>query len=187
MYRQTGGIMRYEIIGKNIEVTEGIRTAATDSLGDLEKYFNDKDVTARVVVRTYPVGQKVEVTLIPTKGHAIRQEVIHENLYAAIDMAGKKLENQIRKLKERVTSSKKRKKSFGEVYVENEIGQHKEKLREVTRRKKLENKPMTEEEAILQFEMSGHDFYVFEDFEVEITKIIYKRKDGQYGIIELEA
>ncbi len=179
--------MRYEIIGKNIEVTEGIRTAAKDSLGELEKYFNDKDVTARVVVRTYPVGQKVEVTLVPIKGHAIRQEVIHENLYAAIDMAGKKLEKQIRKLKERVTTSNKRKKGFSEIYVESAIQESNDKLREITRRKTLENKPMTEEEAILQFELSGHDFYVFEDFEVELTKIIYKRKDGQYGIIELEA
>ncbi len=179
--------MKYEIIGKNIEVTDGIRTAAQDSLGELEKYFNDKDVTVRVVVRTYPVGQKVEVTLVPAQGHAIRQEVIHEDLYAAIDMAGKKIENQIRKLKERVTSSKKRKKGFSEIYVESAIEKNESKLGEITRRKTLENKPMTEEEAILQFELSGHDFYVFEDFEVEMTKIIYKRKDGQYGIIELEA
>ncbi len=175
--------MRFEITGKNIEVTEGIRQAVYSSLEGLEKYFANKDLDAKVVVRTYPVGQKIEVTLVVDGGQTIRQEVQHEDLYAAIDVVGKKLEKQIRRMKERVTSTTRRKESVVDLFAE--FDSKEEKLQKVTRRKELSNKPMTEEEAILQFELSGHDFYVFEDFEVELTKILYKRKDGEYGVIEL--
>ncbi len=175
--------MRFEIIGKNIEVTEGIREAVYGSLESLENYFTSQDIDAKVLVRTYSVGQKVEVTLVIDGGQTIRQEVQHEDLYAAIDMVGKKLEKQIRRMKERVNTSKKHSKAVAEVFAE--FDTKAEKLQKVTRRKELSNKPMTEEEAILQFELSGHDFYVFEDFEVEMVKILYKRKDGEYGVIEL--
>ncbi len=175
--------MRFEIIGKNIEVTEGIREAAYEALTGLEKYFASQEIDAKVLVRTYPVGQKVEVTLVIDGGQTIRQEVQHEDLYAAIDIAGKKLEKQIRKLKGRVTSSKRQAAGLAELLAD--FDSKDEPLQQITRRKELSNKPMTEEEAILQFELSGHDFYVFDDFEVDMVKILYKRKDGEYGIIEL--
>ncbi len=178
--------MRYEIVGKNIEVTEGIRDAVRSSLDELVKYFAEKDIVAKVLVRTYSVGQKVEVTLVIDSGHSIRQEVTHDDLYAAIDLVGKKLEKQIRRMKERISTSKRQSKSVSEVFAP-AFEKEEEILRQVTRRKSLSNKPMTEEEAILQFELSGHDFFVFEDFEVEIIKVLYKRKDGEYGIIELES
>ncbi len=175
--------MKIEITGKNIEVTEGIRVAVEESITEVEKYFVDKDINAKVVVRTYPVGQKIEVTLGVAGGQTIRQEVQHEDLYAAIDIVGKKLEKQIRRMKERVTTTTRRKESVVGLFSDFET--EKENLQRVTRRKELSNKPMTEEEAILQFELSGHDFYVFDDFEVDVVKILYKRKDGEYGVIEL--
>ncbi len=175
--------MRFEIIGKNIEVTEGIKGAVQTSIEGVDKYFMNKDLDVKVVVRTYPVGQKVEVTLVVDGGQAIRQEVQHEDLYAAIDIAGKKLEKQIRRMKERVTTTTRRKEPVVGLFSDFET--EKEDLQKVTRRKELSNKPMTEEEAILQFELSGHDFYVFDDYEVDLIKILYKRKDGEYGVIEL--
>ncbi len=89
-------------------------------------------------------------------------------------------------MKERISTSKRHSKSASEVFAP-AFEKEKELLSQVTRRKSLTNKPMSEEEAILQFELSGHDFFVFEDFEVEIIKVLYKRKDGEYGIIELES
>lgn len=175
--------MKYEIIGKNIEVTDAIENAVKDSLNDLEKYFAGKEVIAKVVVRTYNVGQKVEVTFVVDQNVIARQENVHDNLYAAIDMVGKKLEKQIRKIKDRMDSSVKRRESVSTIFAVDKF----EKLdaRKITRRKTLENKPMDEEEAILQFEIIGHDFFVFEDLD-EVTKILYKRRDGEYGIIELQ-
>lgn len=176
--------MKYEIVGKNIEVTGAIDAAIRDSLDNLEVYFQDKEIIAKVLVRTYNVGQKVEVTLLVDQSVVSRQEVLHDNLYAAIDMVGKKLEKQIRKIKDRMETSVKRRSSVAEIFMVEKM--KKEETRRVSRRKTLENKPMDEEEAILQFEISGHDFFVFEDLD-EVTKILYKRKDGEYGIIELEA
>lgn len=177
--------MKIQIIGKNIEVTEGISNAIHNSLEVLERYFNNKELEAKVIVRTYPIGQKVEVNLFIDAGHSIRQEVTHEDLYAAIDMTGKKLERQIRRFKDRIAMDKKKSDSLNKLLVLEQFNEPKE-VRKVTRRKQLENKPMTESEALLQFELSGHDFYVFDDFENDIVKILYKRKDKNYGIIELD-
>lgn len=178
--------MKVETIGKNIEVTQGIREAVQTSIERVEKYFKDKEIEAKVLVRTYPIGTKVEATVIVDKTHIIRQEESHDDLYAAIDLVGKKLDKQIRKIKERMARDAKRQASASKIFADYDH-EKSEKINEITRRKVLENKPMTEEEAILQFELVGHDFFVFDDYEVELTKILYKRKDGEYGIIELDA
>lgn len=176
--------MNITISGKNFEVTEGIRDAIENSLTPLEKYFNNKEIDANVVVKTYHVGQKIEVSLIINHGHTIRQEVMHEDLYAAIGMVGKKLDKQIKKLHSRVRVNKKHTHEIIPFLVEEIDGGKNHKS--ITRRKTIDNKPMTEDEAILQFEISGHDFYIFEDFQNgDLKKVLYKRKDGEYGIIEL--
>ncbi len=175
--------MRINITGKDFKVSDRIKSAVEESIVGVEKYFNNKEIDAKVLISSYPVGKKVEVTLIIAGGHTIRQEEQHENVYAAIDIIGKRLEKQIRRMKERVTTTTRRKESVVELFTEFETKD--EKLQKITRRKELSNKPMNEEEAILQFELSGHDFYVFDDYEAELVKILYKRKDGEYGIIEL--
>ncbi len=176
--------MRLDIVGKNIEVTEGIKFAIENSVNELDKYFEHKEISTKVVVKTYPVGSKVEISVFIDANHTLRQEVLHEDLYAAIDLAGKKLEKQIRKFNDRLKHSKKGKEDIS-VFLSEEVGEAKEPVK-VIRRKVLENKPMSEEEALLQFEITGHDFFVFEDYEVEMNKVIYKRKDGAYGIIEIQ-
>ncbi len=94
--------MKIEITGKNIDVTEGIENAIEESLAQITTYFKEKNIVAKVLVRTYPVGQKIEISLQMDGDHTIRQEVKHEDLYAAISMAGKKLERQVRRFKTRI-------------------------------------------------------------------------------------
>jgi putative sigma-54 modulation protein len=178
-----GGIMKLELVGKNIEITEGIKMAVENALGELEKYFTNKDVTAHVVVKTYTVGSKAEINIKIDANHTIRQEVMHDDLYAAISLAGKKIDKQIKKLNSRVKEHAKDKAEVIKYFTAEAY--HEKEPKKIIRRKELENKPMSEAEALLQFEISGHDFYVFEDFNDEITKIIYRRKDNEYGIIEL--
>ena len=94
--------MKLEVVGKNIEVTEGIRNAIENAVNELDKYFVKKELTTKVVVKTYPVGTKVEMTIIVDADHTLRQEVMNDDLYYAIDKAGKKMERQLRKFKERL-------------------------------------------------------------------------------------
>ncbi len=177
-------MIKYEIIGKNIDVTEAMHSAIIESLDKLDVYFSDREITAKVVVRTYNVGQKIEVTFLVDHSVVARQEMTHDNLYAAIDLVGKKLEKQIRRINDRIASHKKRNESVAQAFSKTE--ESKEVRKQVFRRKTLVNKPMDEEEAILQFEIFGHDFFIFEDAKTEMTKVLYKRKDGEYGVIELE-
>ena len=176
--------MKLQLVGKNIQVTEGIKLAVENSIGELDKYFSNKDVSAHVVVKTYPVGSKAEFNIKVDAHHTIRQEVMHDDLYAAIDLGGKKIEKQIRKFKARAKEHSKDKEEVIKYFTEEAKSDLKPK--KIIRRKELENKPMSEEEALLQFEISGHDFFVFDDFNEEITKIIYKRKDNEYGIIDIQ-
>lgn len=176
--------MNIEISGKNFEVTEGIREAVANSLTPLEKYFANKEIDAKVVVKTYKVGQKIEVSLVINHGNVIRQEVMAEDLYAAIAQVGKKLDKQIKKMNSRLKINKKHGEEIIPFLVEYDNGAESHKT--ITRRKTIDNKPMSEDEAILQFEISGHDFYIFNDYlDGDITKVLYKRKDGEYGVIEL--
>ena len=175
--------MKLELVGKNIEVTEGIKLAVENALGELEKYFTNKDVSAHVVVKTYPVGSKAEFNIKIDANHTIRQEVMHDDLYAAISLAGKKIDKQIKKLNSRVKEHAKDKAEIIKYFTS--AAEQDNEPKKIIRRKELDNKPMSEAEALLQFEISGHDFFVFEDFKDDITKIIYKRKDNEYGIIEL--
>lgn len=177
-------MIKYEITGKNIDVTDAMHNAIIESLSKLEQYFADRDIIAKVVVRTYNVGQKIEVTFLVDHSVIARQEMTHDNLYAAIDLVGKKLEKQIRRINDRIASHKKRNESVAQAFSKTEESNKDRK--QVSRRKTLVNKPMDEEEAILQFEIFGHDFFIFEDSVSEMTKVLYKRKDGEYGIIELE-
>ncbi|MFV0289246.1 MAG: ribosome hibernation-promoting factor, HPF/YfiA family [Mycoplasmatales bacterium] len=174
--------MKVRIIGKNIEVTEAIKNAVEEQLQILDKYFVDKELQADVVVRTYKVGQKIEITVNMDKDHTLRQEEVQDDLYDAITLAVKKMERQVRKFKNRLVEFNNKKEIIG-MFLEQDIV---EDIPKITKRKQLDdNKLMTEAEAILQFELVGHDFFIFEDANTEITKVLYKRKDQEYGIIEL--
>lgn len=174
--------MKIQIVGKNITVTEAIEAKIKSNLSALDKYFNNADLNANVLVRTYPVGQKIEITINIDKDHTLRQEVQENDLYDAINKATDRLERQIKKFKGRIVGKKNKIETLN-LFAETTSD---EKIKKITKRKTIENKLMSEEEATLQFELVGHDFYLFIDAETEVNKIIYKRKDKEYGIIELD-
>ena len=175
--------MRFEIVGKNISVTEGMRKKIEEKLSFLDKYILiDPNVIARVVCRVYPNTQKIEVT-IPTKVGILRAEVEHEDFYAAIDLAIDKLEDQIRRQKTRL--SRRHKDSLAESFIEKD-----EKVLEeediAVKTKIITPEKMDLEEAIMRMEMLGHSFFIYVDNENDEIAVVYRRNDGKYGLIETE-
>ena len=174
--------MKYNIRGDKMVVTDAIRDYAEEKLGKLEKYFKDDDITANVLTRVRGNSQIVEVT-IPTSKFVLRSEEENEDLYAAIDLVSDKLERQIRKNKTRLNRNfKENVKEFNFDYVlEDTEEESKEKI---VKRKNIELKPLDEEEAILEMELLGHSFFVYKDMDTNNVCVLYKRKDGDYGLIE---
>lgn len=179
--------MKYQIIGKNITVTKGISSAIEKKLSKMDKYFDpNEEVECRAVVSAYQNGDKVEVT-IRTKDVVLRTETKNPDLYAAVDLTIDKLEGQMRKLK---TKMKKRyeREGIGKAILYDQILDEKlkdEKNIEV-KTKSYKLTPITLDEAILEMESVGHDFYVYLDSEDEKVSIVYKRKEGGYGLIQVE-
>ena len=177
--------MNITIRGSKLDITEAMETYAKEKIGKLEKYLeNSEDENATILAKIHGHLHIVEVT-IPLKNIILRAEERQEDFYAAIDTVIDKLERQIRKNKTRINSKKnKDTKDFAYDYIE-EIEDEEEKEK-IVKRKKIEVKPMDEEEAILQMELLGHQFYLYKDAETNKPALVYKRKDGDYGIIEAE-
>ncbi len=178
--------MKYQIIGKNIEVTEGIKEALLKKMSRMDKYFViDDDVTCRAVVRTYKTGQKVEITIF-TKMMDFRAEVVDDDLYAAFDLAIDKLEGQMRKLKTRL--DRRNRDGLGKsIAFENfDAEQEEEENDEVIRTKSYMLTPMSVDEAITRMEALGHDFFMYLDDEDQMISVLYRRADGGLGIIQAE-
>jgi putative sigma-54 modulation protein len=179
--------MKFIIRGKNIDVTEAIKSYIENKLDKLDKYLeNPNSVSATVNVRVKGNKQIVEVT-IPTKKIILRGEESSEDLYASIDLVSDKLERQIRKNKTKMASQ--RAKTIIEDikfdYIEPLQEEHKEE-KLIVKRKEIETKPMNEEEAVLQMELIGHEFYIFKNADNGKTSVVYKRKDKNYGIIDIK-
>lgn len=178
-----GVIMKVNIVGKNVKVTPAIAEKVNKKLDHLTKYFLiDDNVTAKVLIRTYPIGQKIEVT-IPTKYAILRAEVVDDDLYAAIDLAIDKLEDQIRRQKTRL--QRKNRLSLAEAFLDEEESSE-DDIDEVVKTKSIEPQEMSLDEAIMKMELLGHDFFIYTDDETEKIAVVYKRKDGDYGLIETE-
>ncbi len=175
--------MRVELLTKNVQITEGIEDNIKSSLSKLDKYFKGEELVAKVTIKTYSIGQKIEIELPIDESHVLRQETVERDLYQAIDLATDKLEKQIKKVKNRAQDHVNERKEFLDYFAEFEVKQ--EEVSKITKRKELDLQPMSEEEAILQFEIIGHDFFVFLDGRTDETKLLYQRKDGEYGVITL--
>ena len=174
--------MKISVRGKNITITEGIENKITQKLSKLDKYFIDSDqLEAKVLVRVYPRGQKIEVT-IPAGNLLLRAEVIDDDLYAAIDYVIDKLEGQIRKYKTRLDRKSPDKKLAFNMASIVPLDTPEEDI--VVKTKTIHPKPMDLEEAIMQMELIGHSFFVYTDVETNQIAIVYKRHDGDYGLIE---
>lgn len=185
-----GGVhmLNFNIRGENIEVTPAIREHVENKVSKLERYFTEgADATANVNLKVYNDKQtKVEVT-IPMKNLTLRAEERHDDLYAAIDLIVDKLERQIRKYKTKVNRKFREREGVAAFFAS--VNKNKTDFEDddefsIVRTKRFDLKPMDQEEAILQMNMLGHNFFVFTDAESEDTNIVYKRRDGKYGLIE---
>ncbi len=182
--------MKYQIVGKNVTVTDSIRADIEKKLGRMDKYFVDDDnVLCRAVVVAYNVGAKVEITIF-TKAMDFRTEVRDNDLYAAVDHAIDKLEDQMRRLKTRMNRSKDAGKGLGlgktlafQNFQEEEEAAEAE---EVVRTKSIYLEPMTLDEAITHMDALGHSFFLYLDIDDDRVSVAYKRVDGGYGVIEAE-
>ena len=173
--------MRYVISGKNIDVTEGLRTAITDKLGKLERYFTP-DTEVHVTLSVEKERQKIEVT-IPVKGTVIRSEQVSNDMYVSIDLVEEVIERQLRKYKNKIVQREQGAGSFRQEFIDKEAED--EEVR-IIRTKQFDMKPMYPEDACVQMEMLGHSFYVFVNAETEQINVVYKRKGNTYGLIEPE-
>ena len=171
--------MNISIRGDKLEVTSAIKDYVKEKLAKLDKYFEEPNkIDASVLLKVRNGNQIIEVT-IPTNKYTLRAEEKNADMYAAIDLVVDVLERQIRKNKTRLNKVK----SDDTVFAYFEEEEVEVPQNEIIKRKTIENKPMGEEEAILQMELLNHDFFVFKNVDEECTSVLYKRKDGNYGII----
>lgn len=178
--------MEIIIRGDKLKITDSMHNYIKEKLGKLEKYLKNSDeIRANVIVKVKNHEQRVEIT-IPLKTYIVRAEETKDDFYAAVDKALDTLERQIRKNKTRMMSKQvKTNFDFDISEIEQEIEKEQEE-KKVVKRKTVEVKPMNEEEAILQMELLGHEFYMYKDSESGKSAVVYKRKDGNYGVIESE-
>ena len=183
--------MKLTISGKQMELTQGIKDNIESKLSKLDKYISP-DTDVKVTVSAKKGRHKIEVTIAPKNGHVIRAEESQENLYPAIDLVVDKLKIQLKKYKGKMQRRHQDNQSirFDSPEINDAILEELEDFEEVPfeikRRKKINVKPMSEEEAVLQMELVGHDFYIFKNDETDEIALVYKRKNGGYGIIEQE-
>lgn len=171
--------MQYIISGKNIEITDGLKSAVIEKVGKLERYFSE-ETEAHITLSVEKDRQKIEVT-IPVKGRTIRAEQTSTDMYVSIDLVEETIERQLKKYKNKLTS-REQAAGFTESYVE-ETYEDAPEIK-IVKTKKFGIKPMNAEEACLQMELLGHSFYVFCNDQTDEVNVVYKRKDGSFGLIE---
>ena len=175
--------MKFVIVGRNIEVTPGLREAVEDKIGKLEKYFNP-DTEVHVTLSVENDRQKIEVT-IPVKGSIIRSEQVSNDMYVSIDLVEEIIERQLKKYKTKIVDKQQSASAFSKLFIENDYMDDEEI--KIVRTKKFDIKPMYPEDACIQMELLGHSFFVFINAETDQVNVVYKRKGDTYGLIEPEA
>jgi len=175
--------MKYTLIGRNVEITDGLRDAVEGKLDKLGKYFAD-DTEAKVALSTDGDLQKIEVT-IPTKVGYIRAEEASRDMYNSIDSVEDIIEKQIKKHKTKLIDKKQSAVAFSQLFMDEYPAEDEEEIR-IVKTKSFAVKPMDPEEACLQMDMLGHDFFVFLNMDTNKVNVVYKRKGNSYGLIEPE-
>ena len=174
--------MKFIIIGRNIDITEGLKSAVQEKLGKLERYFTP-ETEIHVTLSVEKDRQKIEVT-IPVKGNIIRSEQVSSDMYVSIDLVEEDIERQLRKYKTKIVNQQQAGGNFQKEFVEDEFLEDEEV--KIIRTKKFGIKPMYPEDACVQMELLGHNFYVFRNAETDEVNVVYKRKGNTYGLIEPE-
>ena len=172
--------MKFIISGRNLEVTEGLKNTVIDKLGKLERYFTS-DTEVNVTMSIEKERQKIEVT-IPVKGHIIRSEQVSNDMYVSIDLVEEVIERQLRKYKNKLVAKQQDGGNFRREFLEKEENIEPEEIK-IIRTKEIEMKPMYPEDACIQMELLGHNFYMFHNAESDEVNVVYKRKGGTYGMI----
>ena len=177
--------MEIKIRGEKLKITDAMHDYVTEKIGKLDKYLENSDnVYANVIVKVKGHEVTVEIT-IPLKSYILRSEETQNDFYAAVDKTIDILERQVRKQKTRLMS-KQVKPSYDFNFEGIELEKEEKEKKKIVKRKTIEVKPMNEEEAILQMELLGHEFFMYKDSETNTPCVIYKRHDGHYGVIESE-
>ena len=176
------GTMKFIISGKNITVSQGLKTAVEDKLGKLERYFTP-DTEVIVTLSVEKERQKIEVT-IPVKGNIIRSEQVSNDMYVSIDLVEEVIERQLRKYKNKIVDKQQAAANFQKEYIDKDYEEEDEV--KIIRTKKFGIKPMYPEDACVQMELLGHNFFVFCNAETDQVNVVYKRKGNTYGLIEPE-
>ena len=175
--------MRFVIVGRNIEVTDGLKEAVEEKLGKLDRFFAP-DTEVKVTLSVEKERQKIEVT-IPVKGSIIRSEQVSNDMYVSIDLVEEVIERQLKKYKNKLIDKQQDAAAFAQEYIDKEYVDDDEDVK-IIRTKRFDVKPMDPEEACVQMELLGHSFYVFFNSETEQINVVYKRKGNTYGLIEPE-
>ena len=174
--------MEFIISGKNIDVTPGLRSAVQEKLGKLERYFT-AETEVHVTLSVEKERQKIEVT-IPVKGNLIRSEQVSSDMYVSIDLVEEVIERQLRKYKTKIVNKQQENTNFQKTFMDDDFLEEEDV--KIIRTKKFGIKPMYPEDACVQMELLGHNFYVFRNAETEEVNVVYKRKGNTYGLIEPE-
>ena len=175
--------MRFIISGKNIDVTQGLRSNIEQKLGKLERYFTP-ETEIIVTLSVEKERQKIEVT-IPVKGNIIRSEQVSDDMYVSIDLVEEVIERQLRKYKNKLLDKHQEGGDFRSEFMAEEADLDDGEIK-IVRTKRFGMKPMFPEDACVQMELLGHNFFVFSNAETDEVNVVYKRKDGAYGLIEPE-
>ncbi len=174
--------MKFVIVGKNVDVTPALRSNIEEKIGKLEKYFSP-DTEAHVTLSVEKERHKIEVT-IPVKGSIIRSEQVSNDMYISIDLVEEIIERQLKKYKNKIIDKEQAAESFKREYIERDY-QDEDEIK-IVRTKQFDMKPMYPEDACVQMELLGHNFYVFNNAETGAVNVVYKRKANTYGLIEPE-
>lgn len=178
-------MLKFNIRGENVDLTDAIRDYVEKRISKISKFLEDNvDATAHVNLKVYKnKTYKVEVT-IPLPYLTLRAEETSNDMYASIDLVTDKLERQIRKYKTKVNRKSREKGLKNMEFVPDDDSDDTDALK-IVRTKEISLKPMDSEEAVLQMDMLGHDFFIFQDADTNGTSVVYRRKDGRYGLIEI--
>ena len=170
--------MRFIITGRNIDITEGLKSAVEEKLGKLDRFFAP-ETEVNVTLSVEKERQKIEVT-IPVKGNIIRSEQVSSDMYVSIDLVEEVIERQLKKYKNKIVDKQQNAAAFTQEFVEKDYDDDEVKI---IRTKRFGIKPMDPEEACVQMELLGHNFFVFYNCDEDRVNVVYKRKNGTYGLI----
>ena len=179
-------MIKYSIRGENLEVTEALRDYVVSKLEKIEKYFQaDQELDARVNLKVYREKTAKDEVTIPLGSITLRAEDVSQDMYGSIDLVTDKIERQIRKNKTKIERKNRNKKSTSQLFTDAVVEEVEAAPAKVVRSKQIDLKPMDLEEALLQMDLLGHDFFIYTDVEDNTTNVLYRREDGDVGLLEV--